>query len=173
MGDVAQKAAVAYLMDAVVSAVEAGSGGIRQAAAADQMYLLVNDQPNTITTNGITAPADPLKPFRHADSGFELHLYGRRHDVSGLSVKINGTTAGCGKSLQSLHSSSPFCTAPRSRRQLPRSPSSRSALKSWGWEALFRRHARVQFVLLQPRGIFPGQGHVHPPGRFHLGILTP
>ena len=62
MGDVAQKAAVAYLMDAVVSAVETGSGGITQTAAADQMYLLANDQPNTITTNVITVPAEPLKP---------------------------------------------------------------------------------------------------------------
>jgi hypothetical protein len=54
MGDIAQKAAVAYLMDAVLSAVEGQTPPLSQADAADQLYYLVNNQPNDVTTNGVS-----------------------------------------------------------------------------------------------------------------------
>jgi hypothetical protein len=66
MGDIAQKAVVAYLMDAVVSAVvtQTPPGSLTQKDAADQLYYLVNDQSNDITTYGETAtdPFNPLPP---------------------------------------------------------------------------------------------------------------
>jgi hypothetical protein len=59
MGDIAQKAAVAYLIVAVVSAVESQTPPLSQADAAVQLYYLVNDQPNDVTENGVSV-ADPF-----------------------------------------------------------------------------------------------------------------
>lgn len=58
MGDVAQKAAVAWTMQCVVTAVINANGGppFSNAQAIDQMYLITNGQPG-----GITVP-DPFSP---------------------------------------------------------------------------------------------------------------
>jgi hypothetical protein len=60
MGDTAQKAAVAFLMDAIVDAVMASPPTYTQAQAVDQMYKLVNDDP-TNTISGVTL-TDPFTP---------------------------------------------------------------------------------------------------------------
>jgi hypothetical protein len=60
MGDTAQKAAVAFLMNAIVNAVEASPPGYTQAAAVDQMYKLVNNDPSN-TISGVTL-TDPFTP---------------------------------------------------------------------------------------------------------------
>ena len=61
LGDVAQKAAVAYLMDAVVSAVEAlGAPYNTRSAAEAQMFLLVTNQPNAVSLVTVTDPFSPM-----------------------------------------------------------------------------------------------------------------
>jgi hypothetical protein len=60
LGDVAQKAAVAYLMVAVVNAVES-AGPYNQAAAEAQMFDLVTGQPNSI--GAVTLASDPFSPM--------------------------------------------------------------------------------------------------------------
>jgi hypothetical protein len=60
MGDVAQKAVVAYLMDVIVVAVDPLAETSGSSAAAEQLFLLLNGQPNDITTNGITLSSTPL-----------------------------------------------------------------------------------------------------------------
>jgi hypothetical protein len=64
MGDVAQKAAVAYLMFKVEDAVAndpAITAGPYDPVA--EMFLLVNNQPNHIPSGLGTTPANPLKPL--------------------------------------------------------------------------------------------------------------
>jgi hypothetical protein len=62
MGDIAQKAAVSCMMNAVITAVEVWPPGFTQAAAIQQMFLLATNQTNTIS--GVTVP-DPF-PARPA-----------------------------------------------------------------------------------------------------------
>ena len=63
MGDIAQKAAVSCMMDAIVSAVATSLGVAKTApSVAQQMFLLATNQPNTIS--GVTVP-DPF-PARPA-----------------------------------------------------------------------------------------------------------
>ena len=58
MGDVAQKAAVAFEMQGVVDDVVSQSGGsLTQSQAIDQIFYLLNDQPNSISGY---PPPDPL-----------------------------------------------------------------------------------------------------------------
>jgi hypothetical protein len=58
MGDVAQKAAVAYLMQKVFDRVHLVDAGTEIA----EMFALVNNQANNIA-NLNTIPADPLNPL--------------------------------------------------------------------------------------------------------------
>jgi len=60
MGDVAQKAAVAFLMDAIVSAVE-NQALLAEGPAIAQMFALVNNQANTI--RGVSIASNPLLPL--------------------------------------------------------------------------------------------------------------
>ena len=64
MGDVAQKAAVAYIVYTVVDQVKSQPPGLPDdAAAMDQLFFLVNDQPNTIGGDSIASnPLDPNAP---------------------------------------------------------------------------------------------------------------
>jgi len=57
MGDVAQKAAVALLMDTVDQAVIGAVGAVN---AVPEMWLLVNDQPNSIASVPVSDPFSPL-----------------------------------------------------------------------------------------------------------------
>jgi hypothetical protein len=59
MGDVAQKASVAYLMERVNAAVV---GTVGAGSAMAEMFALVNNQPNSIASV-ITTPANPLNPL--------------------------------------------------------------------------------------------------------------
>jgi hypothetical protein len=78
-GDVAQKAAVAYLMKVVVDEVVAqSSGSLNQAQAIDQIFLLVNNEPNSI--DAYTIPSDPLSsPTQALQNIF---------DVAGLQLTL-------------------------------------------------------------------------------------
>jgi hypothetical protein len=60
MGDIAQKAAVAYLIWAVVDAIETQTAYATPQEAIAQMYLLTNNQPNGI---GSVAVSDPFSPL--------------------------------------------------------------------------------------------------------------
>jgi hypothetical protein len=60
MGDVAQKAAVAYLVRTVVDQVKLQSSLPDDATAVEQLYLLVDGQPNAIS--GDTIASNPLDP---------------------------------------------------------------------------------------------------------------
>ena len=60
MGDTAQKAAVAYLMDTILTAVET-QASLAQGPAIAQMFSLVNNQANTIS--GVSIASDPFSPM--------------------------------------------------------------------------------------------------------------
>lgn len=60
MGDTAQKAAVAFLMERVVAAVSADVNPLDPVA---EMFNLVNNQPNNISANLSTTPSNPLNPL--------------------------------------------------------------------------------------------------------------
>jgi hypothetical protein len=61
LGDVAQKAAVAFLMDAVVTELT-GAHGYTVAQAETQMFYLVTDQANAISGDTVTDPFNPVTP---------------------------------------------------------------------------------------------------------------
>lgn len=58
MGDVAQKAAVAYLMQSVVYQIGGGT-----ANASQQMFNLLNGQPNTVPTSPMDPFSTPVAPY--------------------------------------------------------------------------------------------------------------
>jgi len=60
MGDVAQKAAVAYLMERVDAAVASDVNPLNE---VDEMFKMVNNQPNAISPGLSTTPANPLNPL--------------------------------------------------------------------------------------------------------------
>lgn len=60
MGDIAQKAAVAYLVWAVVDAIESQTAFTTPQEAIAQMYLLTSNQANGI---GAVSVSDPLSPL--------------------------------------------------------------------------------------------------------------
>ena len=60
MGDVAQKAAVAFLMERVVTAVAVN---VSPLDPVTEMFKLVNNQANAISANLSTSPANPLNPL--------------------------------------------------------------------------------------------------------------
>jgi hypothetical protein len=62
MGDIAQKAAVAYLMWAVVDAIETQTAYTTPQEASAQMYLLTNNKTNGIGQVSVSDPFDPLDP---------------------------------------------------------------------------------------------------------------
>ena len=62
MGDIAQKAAVAYLMQAVVDAIESQTAYTTPQEACAQMYLLTNNQTNGIGSVSVSHPFSPLDP---------------------------------------------------------------------------------------------------------------
>ena len=62
MGDVAQKAAVAYTMQSAVYDIINASGG-DTANAIQQMYNLLNNQPNTVPTGAIDPFSTPISPY--------------------------------------------------------------------------------------------------------------
>jgi hypothetical protein len=71
MGDVAQKAAVAFEMQGVVDSVVSQSGGsLTQAQAIDQIFYLLNDQPNSISAypppNPLGSPSTALQNIFNA-----------------------------------------------------------------------------------------------------------
>jgi len=63
LGDVAQKAAVACLMRAVVDVVVASPPGYTVAAAEAEMFKLVTNDP-LCTITGVTIDSDPLNPMQ-------------------------------------------------------------------------------------------------------------
>jgi hypothetical protein len=66
MGDTAQKAAVAFLMDAIVTAAIPDSVPSTTAGAIAEMYKLVNDDPtNHISAVSLTDPFTPADPELH------------------------------------------------------------------------------------------------------------
>ena len=60
-GDIAQKAAVSYLISQVVNAVTTDLA-LTTYNPVDEMFLLVTDQPNHITP-GLSRSSDPLNPL--------------------------------------------------------------------------------------------------------------
>jgi hypothetical protein len=60
LGDVAQKAAVAFLMDAVVSTLEGAPYSYSKVQAETQMFDLVTDQANAISLVNVTDPFSPM-----------------------------------------------------------------------------------------------------------------
>jgi len=58
MGDAAQKAAVAYMMQSMVYQIGGGT-----ANATQQMYLLLNNQPNSVPTSTIDPFSTPIAPY--------------------------------------------------------------------------------------------------------------
>lgn len=62
MGDVAQKAAVAYTMQSMVYEIINASGG-GTADAIQQMYNLLNNQPNTVPASTIDPFTTPIAPY--------------------------------------------------------------------------------------------------------------
>jgi len=60
MGDIAQKAAVAYLIWAVVDAIESQTVFTTPQEAISQMYLLTNNQANGIGSVSVSDPFSPL-----------------------------------------------------------------------------------------------------------------
>jgi hypothetical protein len=69
MGDTAQKAAVAFLIDAIVTAVITQAAPNTQAEAIAEMYKLVNDDPTT-TIGSVSLATDP---FNNPVADPELH----------------------------------------------------------------------------------------------------
>ena len=60
MGDIAQKAAVAYLVWAVVDAIESQTAFTTPQEAIAQMYLLTSNQANGIGAVSVSDPFSPL-----------------------------------------------------------------------------------------------------------------
>ncbi len=58
MGDAAQKAAVAYMMQSMVYEIGGGT-----ANAAQQMFNLLNGQPNTVPSSPIDPFTTPIAPY--------------------------------------------------------------------------------------------------------------
>jgi hypothetical protein len=72
MGDVAQKAAVAYLMERVNAAVTADVNPLNP---VDQMFKLINNQSNSITPGLSTTPANPLNPTGSGPPGWLKNIF--------------------------------------------------------------------------------------------------
>ncbi len=63
MGDVAQKAAVAYMMQSVVYEIINANTGADTNYAIQQMYNLLNNQANTVPTSSIDPFTTPIAPY--------------------------------------------------------------------------------------------------------------
>ena len=70
MGDTAQKSAVAYIMQSILYEI-----GGSTASATQQMFNLLNNQPNTVPTSPIDPFATPIAPYTETNLNNIHHIF--------------------------------------------------------------------------------------------------